>query len=59
MTTPPPVAYAPTFARESTRSASTRPSAASASSAVLVTSRPCDAASNSSIRSAHHLTGRP
>ena len=58
ITTPAGVAYAPRLASDDTRSASTRPDASSASSALLVTSRPCEAARNSSMRSAHHLSGR-
>ncbi len=57
ITTPAGVAYAPRLASDDTRSASTRPDASSAPTRPgLVTSRPCDAARNSSMRSAHHLS---
>ena len=56
--TPVGVAYAPTLASERMRIARMRPFASSASSAWLRTSRPCTAPRNSSLRSAHHLTGR-
>ena len=46
-------------ARATTRGAPARgPMRPARNSAVLVRSRPCDAARNSSMRSAHHLSGR-